>query len=288
MTEYLFHPVATIFPLQDEMINYIAHDIKDRVAAGLPPLIVPIWLYEGKIIDGRQRYLACKKAGVEPTFQTWDGHGSLIKHVISLGLLHRHLSIGEKAIVAAKALPLLREEAQARQRAGKKIADDLSDCSRQGNPCRAKGKASEQAAALVGVSSRSVERTDKVMRKGSQELREALEKGEVSLAQGASIADLSAEEQVERLNRSREEAIAAQARDKRNAPLDSLDKTVRLQQEQLQKFVRRLRRRTRQLEGKAGRSALTLATSIEKQCRQLDRDLARVRALVQKERGAEK
>ncbi|KAF0241452.1 MAG: transcriptional activator adenine-specific DNA methyltransferase-like protein, partial [bacterium] len=56
-----FHEVANIFPLmQGEEYKQIVEDIK------INGLREPIWLHDNKIIDGRNRYLACIDAGVAP------------------------------------------------------------------------------------------------------------------------------------------------------------------------------------------------------------------------------
>ena len=65
---YQFHPIAAIFPLlEGDELNALAADIK---ANGLRE---PCWLYEGKILDGRNRKTACRMAGVEPSFRRFSG-----------------------------------------------------------------------------------------------------------------------------------------------------------------------------------------------------------------------
>jgi YD repeat-containing protein len=161
------HEVANIFPLQQEGVDQLAEGIKGRIAEGVSPLIVPTWLWEGQIIDGRQRYFACKKVDVEPTQQEWDGQGSLVSHLITIGLRHRQLDVNERSLVAMRAIPFLHAEVEAREKAGEKIDEHLGVPGREG---RRKSQAAEQAAATVGVSTSSVEGASKVMKKGLPQL----------------------------------------------------------------------------------------------------------------------
>lgn len=52
-------------------------------------LLVPIVLYEGKILDGWQRYRACQELGVEPAFTEYAG-GEPLELWNSLNLLRKH------------------------------------------------------------------------------------------------------------------------------------------------------------------------------------------------------
>jgi ParB-like chromosome segregation protein Spo0J len=63
------HPMADLFPMHtEEMLQDLAASIK---AHGLRhPIVLD---KEGQIIDGRNRFAACKIAGVEPQFRTEEG-----------------------------------------------------------------------------------------------------------------------------------------------------------------------------------------------------------------------
>ena len=56
------HEAALLFPIDKTNIKSLAEDIK---ANGL---LVPIEVYDGKVIDGRRRMEACKIAKVKPDF----------------------------------------------------------------------------------------------------------------------------------------------------------------------------------------------------------------------------
>jgi ribosome modulation factor len=92
-----FHPVADLFPLMDcSDLAALAEDIKvNGQRQG-------IWVWEGQIIDGRNRYEACKLAGAAPRFREWDGKGDVVRFVLSLNLHRRHLSESQRAAIAAK------------------------------------------------------------------------------------------------------------------------------------------------------------------------------------------
>lgn len=153
MKKYLFHPLAAIFPLNTEGPEFDAF-VESIKRIGLQQ---PIVLYEGKILDGRRRYRACKQAGVTPTFVAWDGNGSPIDFVMSANALRRHLTQSQLAVAALNALPFYQKEAKERQRLskgrGKKGAQLCAGL---------KGKATEWAAKKAGTSARLVEMAKKV------------------------------------------------------------------------------------------------------------------------------
>jgi N6-adenosine-specific RNA methylase IME4 len=155
MTNYKFHPAANLFPLvEGEEFRALVEDIS---ANGL---IEPIWLCDGKIIDGRNRYRACNEAKVVPRFRTWEQSGnSPIAFVISENLHRRHLTQGQRAAISLDAEALFAEEAKVRQATGK---------SGRGQPLTVilpeavKGEAREQAADMFNVSPRYVSEAKRI------------------------------------------------------------------------------------------------------------------------------
>jgi hypothetical protein len=110
-----FHPAASIFPLVqgDEFAALVAdtRDLGQREPITLHP--------DGSILDGRNRYRACQRIGIEPKFRTWNGRGSALEFVLSLNLHRRHLSASQRAALAVDLLPRFEAEARERQRGGR-------------------------------------------------------------------------------------------------------------------------------------------------------------------------
>ncbi len=97
-TELRPHPLAEYFTmLPDSELQKLADDIK---ANGLRQNIV---VYEGQILDGRNRYAACQIAGVpiENFIIQYEGSDP-IGFVISANLIRRHLKVGARALIAAE------------------------------------------------------------------------------------------------------------------------------------------------------------------------------------------
>jgi hypothetical protein len=106
------HPAASIFPLlQGADLRELTEDIRKH------GLLEPIEIYEGKVIDGRNRLQACETAGIKPRFREaeLDVLGPT-EYVISKNLHRRHLTSSQRAAIATEALPILEVEAKERQR----------------------------------------------------------------------------------------------------------------------------------------------------------------------------
>lgn len=89
----LAHKYADAWPmLSEDELTDLAEDIK---ANGLRNSVV---LYDGKILDGRNRYAACQVAGVEPTFTEFEGDDDdALAFVQSINGARRHQSKGSLA-----------------------------------------------------------------------------------------------------------------------------------------------------------------------------------------------
>lgn len=111
-----FHPVAGIFPLMNaEEFEALKSDIEKHGQ------LESIWTFDGKIIDGRNRYLACRDLGIRPRFKKWisKNGNELIDFVISLNLKRRHLTISQRALVAVDSLPYFEKLAKKRLKLSK-------------------------------------------------------------------------------------------------------------------------------------------------------------------------
>lgn len=187
------HPAADLFPMMaDAELDELAADIK---AHGLKSPIVTIdgggeWL----ILDGRNRYEACLRAGVHADRVVWSG-ADPIGHVLSLNLHRRHLTTSQRATVAAEVEKLYAVEARKRQGA----RTDLEPCGKSATKSPDETKARTQAARALSVSPRAVQQAKVVLAKGAPELVSAVRRGDVSVSDAASVATMPEDEQRARL-----------------------------------------------------------------------------------------
>ncbi len=81
------HPITELFPdMSDGEFDALVADIREHGVRH------PILLHEDQIVDGINRFKACKKLGVPCPSKEWDGEGSLLDLVISLNVRRRHLN----------------------------------------------------------------------------------------------------------------------------------------------------------------------------------------------------
>lgn len=187
MSELEFHPVADIFPMMSdrEFLDLVESIRTDG-------LDVPIWLHrDGRIIDGRNRYMACREVGIEPATQTYEGDdSSLVPFVLRLNLHRRHLNESQRAMVASRVANLSRG-------GDRKSADQTENLPFDPGPVPAPAVTNAQAAELLNVSEKTVRFARKVQERAVPELTALVESGSVAVSTAAVIAEVEPERQRE-------------------------------------------------------------------------------------------
>lgn len=172
------HPAADIFPsMSGDEFDRLVEDIKQHGQ------INDIELYDGKILDGKHRYRACMKLGIEPkTIGVDFAIKDPIAHVVSLNVHRRHLNESQRAMVAAKLAEIFAADAKDRKkRKPKSVVANLP-------PQKEKGKSRDKAAKLMKVSGKSVDHAAKVTKQGSKKLAAAVKDGKVAVSAAAKVA----------------------------------------------------------------------------------------------------
>jgi ParB-like chromosome segregation protein Spo0J len=149
------HPYADLFPKMDKKaLQGLVASIRDD---GLEQ---PIVTFEGKILDGRNRDLACANAQVEPRYVKYKGDDPL-GYVLRVNLIRRHLTTSQRAMVAANLANL-----------------------EQGRPEKVQNcpiTKIKDAAEKLKVSPRIVKQAKKIKDTGDKVLIEKVEKGDITI-----------------------------------------------------------------------------------------------------------
>lgn len=170
------HPIADIWPLMsEEEIASLAKDITEN------GLISPIYLYEEKILDGRNRALACKLANVMPRFMKYTGDNP-VGFAFSLNEKRRHLSSGARAALAVEAKPFYEEEARKRRKEteGRPVVNTIKLQEKVTEVSKPNLQSRDQAAKDFRTNGKYVTQAEKV-KKAAPEVFEKLKNGKVSM-----------------------------------------------------------------------------------------------------------
>ena len=202
------HPICLLIPSADE---YELQDLTEDIRAH--GLIDPIVLFEGMILDGRNRAAACERADVAPRYAQFAGcREDALIWVVSHNIKRRHLTkqaIAD-ALVAAEDFnlhytlepaPKIEAAEEAADARGAKSVIKITE------PKTASSRKLAEAAGGV-VSHVMIAATRKVKEKGEPELQEAVKRGRIGVQDAAKVADLSPEQQ---------KAIAASPKPRRAA-----------------------------------------------------------------------
>lgn len=186
-----FHSIANVWPMMDEeKLQELVEDIK------VNGLINPIWTYEGKVLDGRNRYRACLLANIKPTLKAYTGDNPTA-FAVSLNDRRRHMNKGALAAVAVELLPFFEEDARKRKSAngGDRKSEKVKSEVEFFPPPIATGikmqsieigsqvhhsKARDEAAKSVGVNERYIQDAKKVKNE-APEVFERMKAGKITL-----------------------------------------------------------------------------------------------------------
>jgi hypothetical protein len=179
MSDYPVHPACEVFPLIEGA--EFAELVEDVRKNGLVEPIVQT--ADGRILDGRNRLRACEAAGVEPIFATYHGADPWGR-AFSLNVTRRQLTDGQRAMVAARyAIRSKGEHNRWINEPGGAFTSEPPP------PTRA------QAAEMLNVKERTVERGRAVVNFGTAALNKLASDGKVPLSTASRIARKASPEQ---------------------------------------------------------------------------------------------
>ena len=183
---YKVHPAAKLFPLMVPLeLDKLSEDIKEN---GLrQPAIT--WM-DGKtevLLDGRNRLLACEQAGIAHHTELYEGDDPF-GFVLSHNLRRRHLGESERAMVGARLKEVL-EKDRPKGRPPKESVAERPPSGERRPPVR------DEAARMVNVGGRSVQKALKVIKDGTPELAAAVDAGIVKVDLAAQVADMPKDQQ---------------------------------------------------------------------------------------------
>jgi len=162
-----YHEISTVFSSFEDTEEY--RGLVDSIKCY--GLFDPILVWQDKIVDGRHRHKACLEAGVEPEYQILDSDMpfEMVKdRVIAENILRRHLTTGQRAMIAASL---------ANMTVGGTGSNQYEKSNRANSPDSTSNK---DAAKSLNVGERTVKDAKEVKR-DAPDLAEKVSRGEMSL-----------------------------------------------------------------------------------------------------------
>jgi ParB-like chromosome segregation protein Spo0J len=160
------HPAANIFPMiKGTAFKELVDDIREN------GINEPVVFWKGKLLDGRNRSMACLEIGIDPLDHAIDidPETDPVAFVLSANLYRRHLNETERESVATKVAGLSKGDNQHTKQDG---ANALS---------------TKNAAELLSVSEDGVKRNKAARKGGCKELAESLDAGEIPSSTAANF-----------------------------------------------------------------------------------------------------
>ncbi|NLE03368.1 MAG: ParB N-terminal domain-containing protein [Crenarchaeota archaeon] len=138
-----------------------------------------------EVLDGHHRFRACTELGIEPDFEVRHFEDKLLekKFVIEANLRRRHLNNFQLVELAVPLLEIEKALAKKRQKEGGKNGRDLQlGLAPDDTKPAFKAKATEVVAKKAGVSTRTFERGKKIIENASEENKQLLRDGKISIS----------------------------------------------------------------------------------------------------------
>lgn len=198
------HPAAGIFPmLPERQLQELADNIRQQGQK------VAIIMWRGQLLDGRNRWMGCDRAGVEPLLEHRNHltPEEAFDLAITLNLHRRHLDDSQRAMAAARARGLFEEQARERMSMGGRATQGDPDALANLRTADV-GRADEHAAKLMDVSPRSVMSARIVLATAIPELQERVDQGLTAVSTAAELARAPAEQQQEIVAKGEKEIVA--------------------------------------------------------------------------------
>lgn len=172
------HPIAAVWPmLDDAKLDELAEDIRQHGQ------LHPIWTFEGMILDGRNRFEACRRAEIKPIIMEYRGDEPTA-FAVSLNDRRRHMGKSALAAVAVELEPFFAKDAAKRKKEteGRPRASAAKPTEKvpQVSAAQRAPMAREEAAKSVGVNDRYVQDAKKVKAE-APEVFEKLKAGKITL-----------------------------------------------------------------------------------------------------------
>lgn len=173
MSLHKAHPIAATWPMMtDAEIESLAKDIEKHGQ------LEPIWLFENKILDGRNRYAACEKLGIMPKLQTYSGDDPA-GFAFAKNEERRHLNKAQRACLAAELKPFFEKQAKERQRESGGDVRRKTVPQKMEEPKKAR-EANSMAGKKTGTNGTYVNHAEKI-KKEAPEVFESMKAGKLSM-----------------------------------------------------------------------------------------------------------
>ena len=169
-----YHNLANLFPMMTE--NERAALVDDMRQNGYDQT-APVVVYEGKILDGRNRWEASKKLGIDAPTIDYDGDDPL-GYVIRHNLTRRHLNESQRAVVAGRVANMTRADGATKTNITLGRIDASANLQER--------VSQTQAADMLNVSPRTVA-TVKAVERQAPELIQEIESGNLNAHQARQI-----------------------------------------------------------------------------------------------------